>query len=96
MITLKMKLAHVDEALPVREGTYIVMNKYGNISEMMYTVECGWNTSRDPDGTIDPSTALNDGYVIGWLKEPDLVTCEKILTKLRANMYKNGGVTIEC
>ena len=63
------------EHKPTKDGEYIVQTVYGNVSPMFYTVKCGWNTARLPNGTIDDAYPLSDLCVVRWyeIERPDEV-----------------------
>ena len=63
------------EHKPTEDGEYTIQTVYGNVSPMFYTVKCGWNTARFPNGTIDDEYPLSDLYVVRWydMEEPDEV-----------------------
>lgn len=56
------------ECVPLADGEYYVQTVYGGVKTMYYTYEGGWNTHRDPDGTLHTKNAINDGYVCRWCK----------------------------
>lgn len=63
------------EQKPTKDGEYIIQTVYGNVSPMFYTVECGWNTARFSNGSVDDAYPLSDLYVVRWydIEEPDEV-----------------------
>ena len=68
-----------DEKLPeeskAKNGSYVLVIK-GNANEVgtiNWSDECGWNTHRTLNGTIDPETKIeNDGhYIKAWAYFPE-------------------------
>lgn len=59
---------------PTKDGKYLV-EWWGSIDMMQYTKECGWNTFRDKEGNVDPSTAIEieDGNITVWAEPPVIV-----------------------
>jgi len=46
---------------PDRDGDYVTVNRYGGVSELSFTVEHGWNTSKTSWGY-----ALKDDDIVAW------------------------------
>lgn len=59
--------------LPKKDGEYMYQSVYGYVGAMGYTVEGGWNTSRN-EGTgklSDENAIENDGYIARWFDVPE-------------------------
>lgn len=61
------------EKLPEKDGIYMYQSVYGYVGTIFYTVEGGWNTSRNEEtGRLSDENAIeNDGYITRWLDAPD-------------------------
>ena len=60
------------ERLPEKDGEYMYQTVYGGIGSIFYTVEGGWNTTRDiSTGELRNEHAIaNDGYYARWFEVP--------------------------
>ena len=61
------------ERLPEKDGEYMYQSVYGYVGAMFYTVEGGWNTSRNKGtGKLSDENAIeNDGYIARWFDVPE-------------------------
>lgn len=61
------------ERLPEKDGEYMYQTVYGGIGSVFYTVEGGWNTTRDiSTGELRNEHAIaNDGYYARWFDVPE-------------------------
>ena len=76
------------ECVPLVDGEYYVQTVYGDVKGMYYTHEGGWNTHKEPDGTVYTENAINDGYVVRWCK---IVAPPSVPTEWKEE-YLKGGV----
>lgn len=54
---------------PTKDGMYLVQMTGGYLAGMEYTVEGGWNTSYDRDGTLSNESAMTSVNVARWLDD---------------------------
>ena len=61
------------ERLPEKDGEYMYQTVYGGIGCVFYTVEGGWNTTREiSTGELQTEHAIeNDGYYARWFEVPE-------------------------
>ena len=57
-------------AEPKEDGIYLVQMAGSYISAMNYTVEGGWNTSKDSDGVLSDENKMNYISVARWFDAP--------------------------
>ena len=55
---------------PLEDGTYLVQMAGGYLTGMNYTIEGGWNTSRDSNGILSKEDAMDYKRVARWLDAP--------------------------
>jgi hypothetical protein len=55
---------------PAKNGTYLVQMTGGYLAGIDYTVEGGWNTSYDRDGTLSDKAAIPSVSVARWFDAP--------------------------
>lgn len=61
------------DRLPEKDGEYIMQTVVGRVSNIHYTVEGGWNSYREADGTLVNSQVEGDWnlYVVRWFDLPE-------------------------
>ena len=61
------------DRLPEKDGQYIMQTVCGGVSSIRYTVEGGWNTYRNSDGTLVGADNKGswDLYVVRWFYLPE-------------------------
>lgn len=60
------------DRLPEKDGEYIMQTVVGKVSSIHYTVEGGWNSYRDKDGTLNSfSDESWNLYVVRWFDIPE-------------------------
>lgn len=55
---------------PLLDGTYMVQMASGLVQPLGYTLEGGWNTFIDSEGTLHKSTAIKSVSVARWFDVP--------------------------
>ena len=84
---------------PKKDGSYPVYYKpKKGYDRVNFTVECGWNTSRMPDGTIHSDCAMSDealsAYHTHWLKPYNIGSenwcdqLEEMMEEIKGELYQ--------
>lgn len=58
------------EREPETDGRYLIQDVTGEVWDMEYTPEGGWNTHYDSNGIIYTDAALKKTYVARWFEAP--------------------------
>ena len=59
------------EREPERDGFYLVQMMYGKVNGLEYTIEGGWNTRHDYDGSLYAESAIEKTHVARWFDAPE-------------------------
>lgn len=66
------------KVVPAHDGKYLRYG-YNEVDDILYTVEGGWNSYRDKEGTLYTSDhKLSDEFVSMWAYLPDIDEAEVI------------------
>ena len=67
-----MKYGWIDtrNCVPLIDGEYLIQSVFGNVTSMNYTLDGGWNTHYDKDGTLRNENVIADTYVARWYFAP--------------------------
>lgn len=59
------------EREPDKDGFYLVQMIYGKVNGLEYTIEGGWNTRYDYDGSLHAESAIEKTSVARWFDAPE-------------------------